>query len=93
MPFPTQLRRANTVDEVLETAQNYLHVWGEVLQLLPPGCQPVIERADDIVTVANALVRARKRLVDSGQTVSHELDMTARFFEAAAARIAELRSR
>lgn len=92
MPFHTQLCTANTVDEVVSTAQKYLQVWGEVLQRLPPECQPVIERADDIATEANALVLARKRLADSGQTVSHELDMTARFFEAAVARIAELRS-
>ena len=93
MPFHIQLRTANTVDEVVSTAQRYLHVWGEVLQRLPPTCQPVIERADDIATAANALMLARKRLVDSGQTVSHELDMMARFFEAAVARIAELRSK
>lgn len=59
-------------------AQKYLDVWREVLEHLPPACQPVIERADDIATAANALVLGRKRLV--GQTVSHELDMTARFF-------------
>lgn len=92
MPFHIQLRTANTVDEVVSTARKYVHAWGEVLQRLPE-CRPVIERADDIATAANALVLARKRLVDSGQTVSHELDMTARFFEAAVARIAELRSR
>ena len=93
MPFHIQLRSANTVDEVVAAAQSYLHVWGEALQHLPPECRPVIERADDIATAANALVLARKRLVDSGQAVSHELDMTVRFFEAAVARIAELRSR
>jgi hypothetical protein len=64
---------------------------GGVLQRLPPECHLVIERADDVAAVANALLLARKRLVDGGQTVSHELDMSAGFFEAALARIAELR--
>ena len=93
MPFHIQLRTANTVGEVVSTAQQYLIAWAEVLQRLPPECQPAIERADDIATQADALVLARKRLVDSGQSVSHELDMTVRFFEAAVARIAELRSK
>ena len=78
---------------MVSTAQDYLQVWAEVLQRLPPDCPLVIERADDIAAVANALLRARKRLVDGGQAVSHELDMSAGFFEAAVARIAELRSR
>ena len=93
MPFHIQLRTANTVDEVVSTAQSYLHVWGEVLQRLPPQCRPVIEHADDIASAAEALALARKRLIESGQAVSHELYMTACFFEAAIARIAELRSR
>lgn len=91
MPFHIRLRAANTVDEVVSTAQAYLHAWAEVLQRLPPECRLVVERAEDIAAVANALLLARKRLVDGGQTVSHELDMSAGFFEAALARIAELR--
>lgn len=93
MPFLIQLRTATTVDEVVSTARLYLHVWEDALQRLPPECHALIERADDIATEANALALARKRLVDSGQSVSHELEMTARFFEAAVARIAELRSK
>jgi hypothetical protein len=92
MPFHAQLRTANTVEEVVSAVQQYLHVWGEVLQRLPPECRPVIEGAGDIATAASDLALARKRLVDRGQTVSHELDMTARFFEAAALRLAQLRS-
>lgn len=92
-PFPTQLRTANTVDEVVSALQNYLQVWAEVLQRLPPECHLAIERADDIAPAANVLRLARKRLLDAGETVSHELDMSVRFFEAALARIAELRSR
>ena len=93
MPFHVRLRAATSVEEVVSTAQDYLHVWAEVLQRLPPECHLVIERADDIAAAANALLLARKRLVDGGQAVSHELDMSAGFFEAALTRVAELRSK
>lgn len=93
MPFLAQLRTASTVDEVVSALQNYLFVWAEVLQRLPPECHLVIERAEDVGTAADALLLARKRLADSGEMVSHELDITARFFQAAVARIADLRSR
>jgi hypothetical protein len=91
MPFLLQLRAGHTVDEVVAAVKDYLHVWEEVLHRLPPQCRPVIERAEDIANASRVLLLARQQLLDSGAPVGHELHMTASFFEAAAARIEELR--
>ena len=91
MPFLLQLRTADSVDEVVAAARSYLHVWEEVLHRLPAGCRPAIENAEDVASASRVLTLARQRLRDSGAPVGHELDMTASFFEQAAARIHELR--
>jgi hypothetical protein len=92
MSFLRQVTAATTVDEVVDASRDYIRVWSAVLHRLPDDCRPADPKdADDIVRAADSLKESRRRLVDSEGYIGPELDVTADFFSAAAARIDQLR--